>query len=99
MSYLVCVDLQVLLLYNRVAGQSFFASAPPLGAFGTVLSMAMSRIGSHVPDWNPLSAKRTQISLVDIKRAYFNAEISQKELAHQADDRSYPAIFSDQDSL
>ena len=39
----------------------------------------MSRVGEHVPDWNPLSATRTQISLVDIKRAYFNAEISPEE--------------------
>ena len=32
------------------SGQSFFAPAPPLEALRTVLSMAMSRIGSHVPD-------------------------------------------------
>ena len=41
------------------SGPSFFAPAPPLEALRTVLSMAMSRIGSHVPDWDPLSAKRT----------------------------------------
>jgi len=61
------------------SGQSFFAPAPPLEALRTVLSMAMTKVGNHVPDWNPLSATRTQISLVDIKRAYFNAEISPEE--------------------
>jgi hypothetical protein len=59
--------------------QSSFAPAPPLEAVRTVLSMAMSRVGKHVLDWNPLSATRTRISRVDIKRAYFNADISLEE--------------------
>ena len=37
--------------------------------------MAMTRVGAHAPVWDPSSPQRTQISLVDIKRAYFNAEI------------------------
>ena len=37
--------------------------------------MAMTRVGSHEPIWDPGSPQRTQISLADIKRAYFNAAI------------------------
>ena len=58
------------------SGRSFFAPAPPLEALRTVLSMAMSRVGNHIPDWSPLSATRTQLSFVDIKRAHLNAEIA-----------------------
>ena len=41
--------------------------------------MAMTRIGTHQPDWSPHSPTRTQISMVDVKRAYFNAVISPDE--------------------
>ena len=61
------------------SGKSYFAPAPPLEALRTVISMAMTRAGSHRPDWNPDSKTRVQISLVDIKRAYFNAQIDPKE--------------------
>ena len=37
------------------------------------------RIGTRQPDWNPHSPTRTQISMVDVKRAYFNAVISPGE--------------------
>ncbi len=57
------------------SGQSFFAPAPPIEALRTVLSLAMTRIGNHQPDWNPSSPTRTQISFVDVSRAYFNAKI------------------------
>lgn len=57
------------------SGQSFFAPAPPLEALRTVLSLAMTRVGANQPDWQPESPTRTQISLIDVKRAYFNAAI------------------------
>ncbi len=62
-----------------LSGQSYFAPAPPLEALRTVLSLAMTRVGSHQPDWDPKSATRTQISLVDVKRAYFNAKVDPRE--------------------
>ncbi len=37
--------------------------------------MAMTTVGDHKPVWDPSSPERVQISLVDIKRAYFAAEI------------------------
>ncbi len=57
------------------SGQSFFAPAPPIEALRTVLSLAMTKMGQHKPDWNPRSPNRTQISFVDVTRAYFNAKI------------------------
>jgi len=57
------------------SGQSYFAPAPPLEALRTVLSLATSKIGSHQPDWNPLSPEGQQVSFVDVKRAYFNAKL------------------------
>ena len=61
------------------SGQSFFAPAPPLEALRTVLSLAMTRVGVHKPDWEPTSPNRTQVSLVDVKRAYFNAVIDPRD--------------------
>ncbi len=61
------------------SGQSYFAPAPPLEALRTVISMAMTKIGDHRPDWSPLSATRTQISFIDVRRAYFNAKIDDKD--------------------
>jgi hypothetical protein len=61
------------------SGQSFFAPAPPLEALRTVLSMAMTKVGTHVPDWSPSSPVRTQLSFVDAKRAYFNAKLDPKD--------------------
>ena len=57
------------------SGQSYFAPAPPLEALRTVLSMATTRIGDHQPIWDPKSPQRTQVSFVDVSRAYFNAKI------------------------
>ena len=53
--------------------------SPPLESFRTVLSLAVSEIGSHKPNTDPMSPKRTQLSFVDIKRAYFNAVINPKD--------------------
>ena len=58
-----------------LSGKSYFAPAPPLEALRTVISMAMTRVGGHQPVWDPSSPHRAQISLVDIKRAYFNAQV------------------------
>ena len=61
------------------SGQSFFAPAPPLEAFRTVISPAMTAIDGHQPDWDPESLDRTQISLIDVRRAYFNAVIDKRD--------------------
>ena len=39
----------------------------------------MTCVGSHRPDWNPASPNRTQLSFIDIKRAYFNAKIEESD--------------------
>ena len=61
------------------SGETFFAAAPPLEAFRTVLSLAMTRIGSHQPIWDPMSPNRTQLSFIDTKRAYFNAKTEESD--------------------
>ena len=33
----------------------------------------------HRPDWDPKSPSRTQVSLIDVKRAYFNAVIDKRD--------------------
>ena len=58
-----------------LSGKSYFAPAPPLEALRTVISMAMTRVGAPQPVWDLSSPQRAQISLVDIKRAYFNAQV------------------------
>ena len=61
------------------SGQSFFAPASPLEALRSIVSMAMTAIGNHVPDWRPESETRTQLSFVDLSRAYFNATVNEKD--------------------
>jgi len=61
------------------SGASFFAPAPPLEALRTVLSLAMTNVGSHRPDWDRESPNRTQVSLIDVRRAYFNAVIDKRD--------------------
>ena len=61
------------------SGQSFFAPAPPLEALRTVLSLAMTAVGGHRPDWDPRSPNRTQVSFIDVTRAYFNAVIDSRD--------------------
>ena len=61
------------------SGDSFFAPAPPLEALRTVLGLAVTTIGSHVPVLDGSSVERSQVSLVDIKRAYFNARIDPRD--------------------
>jgi len=52
---------------------SYFAPAPPLEALRTVLSLARTTVGKHRPNLDPRHPNRTQISTMDISRAYFNA--------------------------
>ena len=61
------------------SGQSFFAPAPPLEALRTVLSLAMTSVGKHRPIWDPSSPDRTQVSFIDVTRAYFNATIDSRD--------------------
>jgi hypothetical protein len=60
------------------SGASYFAPAPPLEALRTILSLATTEVGGHVPNWEPLSEDRTQLLLLDISRAYFNAKEDQE---------------------
>ena len=59
----------------RLPGQeSIFAPAPPQEALRTVLSMAATDIkGAHKHDRRAESEMRTQVGVIDISRAYFNA--------------------------
>ena len=59
-----------------MAGQdAIFAPTPPLESLRMVLSYAATDIANHVTHvWDPASEKRTQILLIDISRAYFNAK-------------------------
>ncbi len=57
------------------SGDNFFAPTPPLEALRTVLSLAATTIGDWQPCYDPTSEKRTQIAMMDISRAYFNAKI------------------------
>ena len=62
-----------------LSGQSYFAPAPPLEALRTVISLAMTKVGTHQPCWDPASPRRTLTSMVDIKRAYINAKIDPRD--------------------
>jgi len=52
---------------------TYFAPAPPLEALRTVLSLARTSVGKYRPNLDPRHANRTQVSTLDISRAYFNA--------------------------
>ena len=57
------------------SGKSFFAPTPPLEALRTVISLAATTTGSWKPCYDPTSNRRTQIGMLDISRAYFNAKV------------------------
>ena len=57
------------------SGSSFFAPTPPLEALRTALSLAATTVGTRKPCRDPKSEERTQILLLDISRAYFNARL------------------------
>ena len=61
------------------SGASYFAPAPPLEALRTVLSLAVTSIGGYTPDTDPLSPTRTQLSFLDVARAYFNAKVDPRD--------------------
>ena len=56
------------------SGANYFSPSPPLEALRTVISLAVTTVGEWRPDLNPKSPTRTQISTLDISRAYFNAK-------------------------
>ena len=59
---------------------SIFAPTPPLEALRSVLSLAATDVAGRAPHVrDPKSAMRTQVSVIDIKRAYFNAPIGDAE--------------------
>ncbi len=70
-SRLVAVQLKA---HDR-SGASSFAPTPPLEALRTILSLAATTVGDWRPCYEKTSEKRTQISLIDISRAYFNAKL------------------------
>jgi len=60
------------------SGESFFSPTPPLESIRAVLSLAATEVG----DWKPRldeSEQRTQVSLIDIARAYFNAVTDEQD--------------------
>ena len=57
------------------SGESFFAPTPPLEALRTIISLAATSIGRWRPCYDPSSERRTQIGMMDISRAYFNAKV------------------------
>ena len=59
------------------SGASFFAPTPPLESLKIVISLAATSIGSWRVCRDPNSEQRTQISLMDISRAYFNAKVDE----------------------
>ena len=59
------------------SGKSFFAPTPPLESLKIVISLAASNIGTWKVCRDPESEHRTQISLMDISRAYFNAKVDE----------------------
>ena len=73
---------------------SIFAPTPPLEALKTIMSLAATEIKGVVShDRRPQSERRTQISIVDISRAYFNAKVDPEhpafvELPNEDPDKS-----------
>jgi hypothetical protein len=58
--------------------EAIFAPTPPLESLRTILSLAASDMpgrAKHIRD--PRSERRTQISAIDISRAYFNASMEE----------------------
>ena len=70
----------------RQAGEEvIFAPTPPLEALRTVISLAATDLEGRAPhDRNPDSEWRTQISAIDISRAYFNAATDDSDPTYAA---------------
>jgi len=60
---------------RRFGEEPIFAPTPPLESLRTILSLAATNLpGRRVHIRDPISEKRTQISFIDIKRAYLCAK-------------------------
>ena len=57
------------------SGTNYFAPAPPLEALRTIVSLAATPARGWKPDWNPSSETQTQLSFVDVSKAYLNAKV------------------------
>jgi len=66
------------------SGESFFSPTPPLEALRAVLSLATTSCRGYRPNRDPKHADRTQVSMVDISRAYFNAKKDPDDLTYVA---------------
>ena len=58
---------------RRHGEEPIFAPTPPLESLRTVLSFAATDLGEHSHVRDPTSESRTQVSFIDIARAYFCA--------------------------
>ena len=67
---------------RRFGEEPIFAPTPPLEALRTVLSLAATSVGDWRPCYDPKSEQRTQISLIDIPRAYSNAKLDPGDLTY-----------------
>jgi hypothetical protein len=58
--------------------EAIFAPTPPLESLRTIISLASTDIDGRAPHVrDPASERRTQISAIDISRAYFNASMDE----------------------
>ena len=69
---------------KNAGDEAIFAPTPPLETLRTVLSLTTTTLPGQGPRCtDPESEDRIQLSLVDIRRAYFNAKIDQSKPADQ----------------
>ena len=66
------------------SGEPFFSPTPPLEALRAVLSLATTSTSEYSPNRNPKHPDRTQVSMVDISRGYFNAKKDPDDLTYVA---------------
>ena len=65
---------------RRAGEDPFFSPTPPLESIRLILSLAATDLPGHAPhDRDPQSPTRTQISVLDIARAYFNAKVDPRD--------------------
>lgn len=64
---------------RQLGEEAIFAPSPPLHLLRTVISLASTDITGRAPHVrDTASERRTQISTIDISRAYFNASMDEK---------------------
>ena len=66
----------------RLPGQdAIFAPTPPLESLRMILSLVTTSFKGHArkPNYEPESEQRTQIFMIDMSRAYFNAKTSEDD--------------------